>query len=162
MAAEVSIVRATREHAIALAPTMRKADAAEVWASGRYSPQEALLESLRASAEAYTLLIDGEPAVMWGVVPLPTRTLLAPPAGAVWLLGGEAVTRHKRLFLRLSRVGLARLLERYPVLVNAVDARYVQAVRWLRWLGFTVGEAQPFGVAGLPFHPISIRSVRHV
>lgn len=150
-------MRATEEHALALAPTMRPEDAAEVLASGGYSPEEALVESLKVSSEAYTLLLDGKPAVMWGVVAMPTRTILEPPTGVVWLLGGEAIRRRKRLFLRLSRVGVSLLLERYALLVNAVDARYVGALRWVRWLGFKVGEAEPFGEAGLPFHPISIR-----
>ena len=37
--------------------------------------------------------------------------------------------------------------------VHVVDARNAVAIRWLGWLGFTLGAPQPMGVRGLPFIP---------
>jgi hypothetical protein len=147
------IVPATVSHAHALAATMRADDAAECAAFG-LTPLDALLESLRASEVAWTLLLDGEPAAMWGAEPL-RRTLLSEPgAASAWALTGTAVERHRKEFARVSRAGVAALLARYPVLFADVDARYARALRWVRWLGFTVLPAVPFGASGEPFHPI--------
>jgi len=45
----------------------------------------------------------------------------------------------------------------YSHLENWVDARNTKAINWLRWLGFTVHDPVPFGVAGLPFHRFDMR-----
>lgn len=147
----VEVVPATPAHAEALAPRMRTEDAAEVLASLGREPLEALLGSLEASSEAWTLLIDGEVAAMGGAVPFQTG------AAIVWLLTGDLVERRPIVFQRTCRSMLAQLQERWPVLVQAIDARYTRAVRWAQHLGAEVGPAQSFGVGGLPFHPIVIR-----
>lgn len=157
MPAEVRIVDARDGHAFDLAPRMRLEDAAEVRASGGYTPLGALVVSLRASTEAYTLLIDGAPAAMWGVVPDARRSTFLVPVGIAWLLTGDLVERHRVLFARLSRQVLRDLLSRWAVLHNAIDGRYEAAIRWARWLGAEVLPAVPFGRAQLPFHPFVFR-----
>lgn len=150
------VVPATRELAELLAPTMRAEDAAEVLASGGFAPLEALFEGLSRSEVAQALLLEGEVAAIWGVVPLPRRSLLGPQAGIVWLLTGTAVERHQLAFLRLSRPAVAALLTRYALLTNCVDCRYAVALRWAAWLGFTLSPPAPFGAAGLPFQRITL------
>ena len=114
--------------------------------------------SLEVSERAWSLLLDGEVAALWGVAPGGRGSILArPPVGIVWAMTADSLARHRRLAARVSRQAVAELLELYPALVNWVDARYRSALRWVRWLGFEVGEAQPLGVAGLPFHPIVLR-----
>jgi hypothetical protein len=150
-AVEVAIVSATKEHARELAPRMRAAEVAEIRASGNLSPLGALLLGVEASRPAYTALFDGEVACMWGVVPLRTSAL-AGRVGAAWLLTSELVERHPVAFYRRCRPALALLFEVYDALVNAIDARHAQAVRWGRRLGFRLEDAAPFGAEALPFH----------
>lgn len=158
MGADVQVVSATPAHAEALAPLLRPADVAEVEASAGFTPLEALQASLSASERAWALVVGGEVAALWGVVPVGQGTLLTrPQLAVVWALTGRAVDRHRKLFVRLSRGVLSELLRLYPVLVNAVDARYRGALRWVRWLGAEVAPAVPFGALGLPFHPIRFR-----
>lgn len=144
------MVPAAPEHVDELAPKMRPADTAEVLASGGFTPREALEESVTASAHAFAALFDGEVAALWGVVD-------GPGCGIVWALTGPAVERHPKAFLRHSRIAVNVLLRHYPALTNFVDARYEQALRWVRRLGFSVGPPEPFGAAGLPFHRILLR-----
>lgn len=153
----VTIAYATQAHAEALAPNLRPEDAAEVLASGGFTPLEALTASLAASDEAFALLFDGEVVALWGVAPIRAGLLGPPVAGAVWLLGSPALSKHRRHWLRLCRPAVAGMLHRWGVLVNAVDARYGAALRWARWLGFTVGEPEPRGVNGEMFCRIEIR-----
>jgi hypothetical protein len=137
---------AIAEDCAALAKTMRPEDMAEVLASGGFTPLRALVASRKASADTRVLLVDGEVAAMWGVVPLPMDG-----AGAVWLLTGTAVDRAPTAFLRKCREELGRIRATWALLVNFIDARHAKALRWARWLGFEVGSPEPFGVAGLPF-----------
>ena len=48
------------------------------------------------------------------------------------------------------------MLKTYRVLTNYADARNTTAIRWLRWLGFNILPAIPFGLDGLPFHPFEL------
>ena len=43
------------------------------------------------------------------------------------------------------------------MLLNFVDNRNIKAQNWLRWLGFTLEEPEPHGVAGLPFRRFWMR-----
>jgi hypothetical protein len=149
----VTILPATKEHARQMAPLMRAADQDEVRASGGYEPIDALLEALAWSAEAYAGFIDGELACLFGIVPGTFLTGEAVP----WLLTSSVVQRKPRAFLRASREVIADWMGKYPVLVQQVDARYAQALRWAAHVGFQVEAPVPWGIAGEPFCRISMR-----
>lgn len=158
MSGQVTILPATEEHARQLAPLMRPADAAEVLASGGYQPLDALLDAMAWSAESYAGYIDGELACLFGVVPGTFLTGEAVP----WLLTSNVVQRKPRAFLRASREVIADWLGKYPMLVQQVDARYEQALRWAERVGFNVEPPAPFGISGEPFCRISMRRPDHV
>lgn len=157
MDGEFRILPATVDHAELLAATMREEDRAEVEAAHGVKPLEALLVSLRTSSEAWTLLRGGEVLAMGGVAPVGDTLLTRDVRGQVWLLSGTGVERNRKAFLRATRELLGKLLEEYPELVNAVDARYDRALRWVKWLGFEVGDPQPLGKEGALFCPVRIR-----
>jgi hypothetical protein len=153
----VQIVPATEEHARALAARMRAGDRAEVFASSGSDPLGALRDSVRWSAthggEAWAGLIDGEVAALFGVA---RRSLLSPVA-IPWLLTGDLVDRHPVLFFRASREVVDLWVRRFGELEQAVDVRYVQALRWAARLGFTIDAPGPFGPRGAPFCRIHLR-----
>src|SRR3954470_20102838 len=130
---------------------MRREDVAEVLALGFQDARTAVWHSLSQSTVAFALLFDGEVAAVFGVGRAENGV------ACVWALTGRAVHVHPRAFIRASRPILHMLLSECGVLCNVVDARYEASVRWLRWLGFSVGPAIPIGPEGIPFHPISIR-----
>jgi hypothetical protein len=76
----------------------------------------------------------------------------------MWFITGQKFIERPRAFARPARAVMAQLLERYPILVNYIDARYEAAVRWAKWLGFRVGEPVPYGPAGMPFHPARLEA----
>jgi hypothetical protein len=47
----------------------------------------------------------------------------------------------------------------YDILVNYVDNRYEAAIRWLRVLGFWVGEPEVYGTSGELFRPFVKKKV---
>lgn len=150
----IDVIPATVEHARALAPHMRVADAAEVWASGRLSPLEALERSLALSPLAWTGRVDGEPACLFGAA---SASLLGGD-GVPWLLGSDLIEQYQSAFLRRNRGYIRQMQAVFPVLRNMVDARNEVSIRWLRWLGFTIEPAVPFGPFGLPFHPFILEA----
>lgn len=112
---------------------MRQADRDEILELNGVTPREGLEISLAQPGHHWTGLIDGEPVVIFGVVPV----TVSGGAAAIWLLGTAAVTQHSRTFLRFSRKAVTELLGRYDVLLNIVHADNRVAVRWLKWLGAT-------------------------
>lgn len=143
------IVPATLEHAIAMAPRVRKAEQLEVADSHGMPMVQALRRDLEASISAWSWLVDGEPACMFGLVP--SRTALG--SAFPWFLSTDVVEKHAGYFARGCRTGLAEMLERHPRLFGMVDARYALSIRWLLWMGARVGEPRPWGVAGELFRP---------
>lgn len=149
---EYEIVPARQEHIRTLAPVMRQADVEEVWAITRDTPYTALRRSVLGSRDPKTGLADGRVVCMFGVA----NCSLLGDVGHPWLLASDELPQHFRAFLRRNREYVKRIRQVYPVMRNYVDARNLLAVRWLRWLGFSIYDAQPMGPDQLPFHPFEM------
>jgi len=138
-----------------LASVLRPEDRAEVLAllgpvDPVEGPADGLLQGLASAREAWTARDDaGRIICMAGVSPLS----LIGSTGVPWLLGSDLVTVHRRAFMVESRRLVAHWLTLYDELRNVVDARYVVAIRWLRWLGFEIGP--PFAQAHGLFRRVS-------
>ena len=146
---------ATQEHIDAMKGRLRFGDAEECRALG-YDPDDALQESFTESCYNVTVLKEDVPIAMAGVRPHPS---LLSNEGLPWCLTTEEVLEVPKTFMRLSKSVVHDLFARkYNYLFNVVDARYNQAVRWLKWLGYTIDDAQPLGVNGEMFHLFWMRS----
>ena len=127
-----------------VAEGMRRPDVEEVMAQSGLTPHQSLLYSFFMSKPCMTIVgRHGRAIGMWGVVPDGST------AGRIWMLGRcEMLTdvADKWEFLRQSRIHLADLQSKYPVLFNFVDARNTVHLRWLRWMGFTfINQHNDFG-----------------
>jgi hypothetical protein len=149
---DIQWVPAERAHIRHIASNMRPADCAEAWATALLSPQAALEQSLAVSVQAWTGLADGVPYCMFGVA-----TSASPDVGVPWLLGTADLERNAIAFLRRNHGFVDAMLERFPRLINHVDARNRTSIRWLQWIGFTIGRPQPYGPFAMPFHPFELR-----
>lgn len=152
-AIDYAIVPATLDHAGHVAAFLRAADAAEVFASHGLDAQSACRLSVVQSVEAWAGLADGEPVCLFGVAPVS----MVGGEFSPWMLGTFSLDRHAGAFLRRNRAMVQQWRQRYPVMSNQVDARNTASIRWLRWLGFSVGPEHPAGILGLPFHPFTLR-----
>lgn len=150
----VGAVRAKAAHIARLAPHVREADRAELWAGWRHTPEQSLRYGLEHSSHAWTGLIDCEPVCMFGVVP---ASLLG-GSGVPWLIGTDALVAQQILFLRHCRPHLARMQRLYQHLQNFVAADNTAAVRWLEWMGFTMHEPRPLGPDGALFRRFEWRA----
>lgn len=144
MRANPVVVPATDAHAIAMAPNLRMVDCKEIRADE--DPLDIIRESLGKASHAWTWLVEGAPVCMWGIEP---KSVMGGTAWA-WFYSTEALTRcDKRTFLLGSRAMLGVLLSIYPHIEGFVDARFVASVRWIRKMGFRVGD--PFEYGNVPF-----------
>jgi hypothetical protein len=143
-AERLQVVKATMEHVRSI--NLRPGDLREIKVLGLTMP-EAFAISTRRDVWSHTYLIDGEIAAMVG---LAANSILG-GWGSPWLVTGTPVDRHARLFLKETRAGVERMKAVFPRLSNYVHADYTQTVRWLRWLGFSIGAPEPRGPLGAPF-----------
>ena len=146
--AKHQLVEATLEHAAMMAANMKQADIDEVWATGYYTPLEALELSIKVSRDPLCWLANGEVVCVFGCA---EQSLLT-DKGVPWMLTTDEISKYGKLFLRYNKKYIDIMKDRYRELENHVDARNTDAIKWLRWLGFSFGPAEPFGVERLPFH----------
>lgn len=149
------IVPATLEAAFVLAQSMRPADVAELEVCG-LTPLEGLLQSMKVSEFSYSVLYDDVVGAMFGVAPLDDSPVLG-HADQVWFLTGHLFGQKPVAFTKAMKDACRALLERYPRLVNAIDARYAGALRLAEVaFGAKFGPPVPFGRNGEPFIPFVI------
>lgn len=133
---------------------MRYEDRREVESAGGPDVLKTLRRSVEHSTHCIVATHDDQLLAIFGVAPM---SLVAGRA-APWLLGTDRLEKHKRALITSARAYIGTMLREYPVLTNWVDARNVASVRLLKWLGFKIGPAEPFGFASLPFHRFEMRS----
>lgn len=136
-----------------LAPKVRKADQDEIYAAFGVDVVTGLQMSFDLSTHAWSGEIDGELICLFGVGP---RSILT-GNGSPWLIGSDEIEKHSRLFLRNCRPIVQDMLNSYPTLTNWIDARNKTSIRWLRWLGFEIHQARPWGYLQMPFHKFEMR-----
>lgn len=147
MPVKATIARAEVEHVAAIAERVRTADKAEIYAACGLPPYEALVRSWAVSDHSWTGFLDGVPAAMFGV----TQASLVTGTGKPWLIGTDLLDKSPLTFLKECRPFMPEIERRYARLENYVDARNSRAIRWLKWLGFEMGQAEPYGFQKLPF-----------
>lgn len=147
------IVPAHPAHTGYIARNMRGIDRREVWAFQRHSPQEALDKSLAASGKgkgiAWTCLVDGRPAFMFGVAPDPFESFL--DVGRAWLLGTDDMYKVALPLARHSRYYVEEMQRRFDFLSNYVHKDNLVSQRWLKWCGFEIDEV-PSMIDGEDFY----------
>ncbi|MNJ26358.1 hypothetical protein D3C77_208360 [compost metagenome] len=117
------------------------------------SVEQELRDSVEGSLNPRAYVVGGQVVAMFGDLQLDDRT------GVPWLISTNAVDQHRRSFLVECDREVAEMRRRHQVLINYTDARYTKALRWLRWLGFEMHDAVPYGVNGELFHPMTLRGL---
>jgi hypothetical protein len=146
----VAVKPADLDDVLALVPHVREADRLELWAAGATTPEQMLTEAIKDD-DVHAGYIDGTVACIFGVMPFGAFDRYA-NVGIPWLVASATVERHPLPFLRAARARLPQMLRPYSALINFVDGRNTKAIAWLRWMGFTVEPARPYGTLKLPFH----------
>ncbi|CAB4198777.1 hypothetical protein UFOVP1324_4 [uncultured Caudovirales phage] len=137
--------------ALYLAQHLRERDTTEVLAVAE-SVIDSIDAAIMASPICAVACIGDRPVFVIGCAPLPEREGMGVP----WLLATDEVTAHRGALTKITKHYVGLFLERWPALLNYVDQRNTDSVRWLQRLGFTIGEPVAFGRQGEPFHPFTM------
>ncbi len=148
----IKFEKPTTEMVEYIAANMRDEDRKEVWAARNRTPHQALIDGWNESHFVTVVTVDGVPCVMLGLV---KRDVLS-GHGVPWLLGTEGALKHRKQFLKLSPPVIQEMLQLCPMLYNYVHVENTLSITWLRWLGFTICDAEPYGVQNEMFHKFFI------
>lgn len=88
--------------------------------------------------ETWTFLHKDTPLAMGGVVQIFYDEYVR--CGSVWMLGSYDISKHARMFMKLSHKMLDYLLTRYDYLENVVPVDHTHTLRYLNNLGFMFAE----------------------
>lgn len=145
MAARVERYR--EEHSAALLSGLREIDRRELYMLSRLKPDDALDLTLSLAVASWSGFVGDELICVFGI----SRRSQLSDVGVPWLVGTDAIGDNYRPFARLSRDYYSRFSRAFPQMENYVLADNVVTVRWLKWLGFDMGEPTPHGFARAPF-----------
>ena len=150
---KIDIIWPTQDHAEYIAHRLREVDRIEAWALHRLSPTMAVNGSLFLSEHSYAVLVDDEPVLVFGVQP----ESMVSSTGIVWLLATDNIIKIKKQFIKRCKTVLLDLIQDYDVVYNYVYTKNTIALRWLKWLGFTIHPAEAMGAMGAKFHKVEYR-----
>lgn len=142
----VKLTRITPEILQFIAENMREEDKTEVILSGAKDPMDALETVVRHSHFTLAVIAD-VPLTVLGL----RKMDIMQGVGVPWLLSAEQALQHKREFLLQSPPVIEEMLNICPTLINYVHAENRLSIRWLKWLGFEIGDPEPIGLNGAEF-----------
>lgn len=131
-----------------MAPFVRAVDTDEIKVSYGSEPLDALIHGIRRSDTCKTVRVNDEIMMMFGI----GRHTLVSDQASIWMLATSLIEDHPTKFLRGCGEELTEISRGFKIVENWCDARNKVTLRWLRWLGFTIEEAEPYGIFGMPFH----------
>jgi hypothetical protein len=150
---EVEFLRPTKEDLCVIADNMREADRNEIWASHRSLPLAAITRGSKNSELCAVARIEGVPCAIVGMVSSDILT----GAGVPWMLGTDHLMKHQSALLRESPAIINDMLSVCERLYNYVHIGNKASIRWLKWLGFEMQPAEPYGISGDLFYKFEMR-----
>lgn len=147
MVADIRTVPYLDEHGDYIAANIRHSDRKEIYYLAAMKPAAAVKTTMASAVVARTVMVDNLPAVIFGV----SRRSFLSDVGVPWLLGTPVAEEHQFRFGRETRDHCRRMMTIFPVMENYALAENTRTVRWLKWAGFDIEDARPFGAFGAPF-----------
>lgn len=148
----IDVIPANEWDAAYIAANARAIDRLEAKYQTGLPIEEALRTTMSISpTHAYTGRLDGEPVVMFGAA----ITNALEQAAAPWLLATDKLPLVQLRFLRECRPQLHTMVSDFADMRNIVYEGNIVAVRWLSWMGFSVGAPSrqgPFRVSFREFY----------
>jgi hypothetical protein len=115
------------------------------------SPREAVMMSYAGSDDCLVGVINGKIALIFGVA-----SPLLDDVASIWALGTDTCNEVPVSMVKVGRQIVQNFLKQYQRLENYCAADYEKSIRWLKLLGFTIGDPEPKGVHGELFCKLSI------
>jgi hypothetical protein len=137
-------------HFAALLADLREADRLELEAIRGWTAEQELKHAISTASRARSCMCDGKVLAIFG------DSAYDDTYGLPWMVSSTWIEQHRRAFLAECVDVVADMRTRHQVLINFADIRNTQAVRWLKWLGFTFLPAIPYGINNELFYPFQM------
>ncbi len=137
----------TDSHIKELARNARDADINEVAAMTTEGIESALRECLDHSTRSFSVFCGDDLLCIFGLA----ATSVLGAHNAPWMLGTKKISKHRKSFIKASIEVITWMKGQSYLLENVVHADHVEAVSWLKFLGFQFDEPQPIGLNGEKF-----------
>jgi hypothetical protein len=135
------VKRATQEDLKEVIANIREADKEEIESASGLSYEKTLERILDTCDDCWAGFADGDLIAIFGVH---VKSSLS-GYGIPWMISTKKIEKHGKLFLRYCRPVFERMCVNMDVLVNYVHDRNDVAKMWLKWLGFDIKPAKPYG-----------------
>jgi hypothetical protein len=152
------LIPATPEHWDRLVADMRQEVKDEVYFSHVLRP-EAIQKNVSPMSSDIFALYDGD--VLLGITGIHRISFLSDGASP-WFLSTNKVKYHPKALILATKELLRKWTTEHDLLINYIPATFTDALRWVKWAGYEVYDAAPYGPFGVPFHRIEIRSAEWV
>jgi hypothetical protein len=153
-AVKYEIRDATEEDAVYLSTRLRAIDVREIGAVSGRSPKAALISGVRGSEYCKAGVADGEVVCIYGV----RRVSALDDECVIWMLGTDELPKHAVRFIRGCSAEVVSMVQQFKLVENWCHAENKTTIRWLKWLGFKIEEAAPYGRKNEPFHHFYARA----
>ena len=155
----VTVIDATAQHCIELAPNLREMDQIECNAVSPGISNEEVLKRCALEATRSYAVVDSEDGCLaiFGVREIGAGFAIP------WMLASDLFfTKYKRRFIREAPDFVQKLLGNNYFLYNYISRDNHVCIRWLSSLGFQVNTSQEVDVNGVIFHPFFYRKPENV
>lgn len=126
----IQFVDATIAHGEAILVNLREQEKRTI-KKLRIDARTVLGDALENEFPSFTLLVDGEPAAIFGGC---ASTMLG--EARLWMLTTPLILKHQVPLLRASRTFVKWMREHYGPVIGMVDSEFDKSKRWLQWIGF--------------------------
>lgn len=142
MAADTIFLKATRRDALHVAENLNAGERETLRDLGLEATAAAIaVSAVERSDPAIAAARGGHPVAIFGAVP-------GEGFGSMWFLATAHAFDQPRVLVREGRRYVQEMLQKYPRLQGAVDARRDGTIKWLRLMGFRIGEVERKGAVG--------------
>lgn len=134
---KITLIPSVLEDVFKLKDSLRLDDINELEAIGS-SPLKGLLRGFIYSDECFTVLENNEKVIgMFGV----NSWGLPKGFASIWYLGSDECKNHPMTFVREGIRYSKEALTKYDILVNCVDARNTDHLKWLKTIGMNFSSS---------------------
>lgn len=144
----VYITESDLSHAQFLADHIREEDRLELDYAFGEEPYEAIANGINNSDECYTVMVDDNPALIFGI----RSNSIVSYNGVIWMLSTDLIHDVGFRFVRNSKRVVKILMQNKKRACNYVWSGNTISITWLKWLGFNIHPPAPYGKQGKLFH----------
>jgi hypothetical protein len=126
---------ATEDDARYIGANLRAGDLKEARLMSTLPPPDLLEQSRVSSIWSRTADVDGKPSMIFGLA----RSHIE-GWGVPWLLATDQFDAINRRLVRRCHIQVAEMHTLFPCLHNIVHRENLVSIKWLRWLGFSIGD----------------------